>query len=392
VAGAVVGAVVALSPPVRMNRPGPSPSPPPRVEEAVERAVVGKAPVDTVLAWTPGALPVGYASAIRGHPAIRSVAVVRSGVAWLEAWTDASGDRSSPPPGMAVPVEVAAVEPATYRDFVPPADRQAIGRLAGGGAVLGRTGAELRRVGPGARLRLGSSTLRVGAVLDDELVGAHEVVVSTATGSVLGIVRPRYLLIDPRAGVSRRRVESLLRRLVPAGIRLRVRTPGETPVFRHGDAVLPAVRIKELFGEFAAEPMADGSLQVDPSWSRANIRTGRVPILGSIECHRLVVPLVRRAMAELARRGLSDLVDPGQYGGCFVPRFIGSDPGTGLSHHSWGVAIDINVAGNLTGQDPTIDPRVVEVMEHWGFTWGGRFLVPDGTHFEFLRFPRTGTR
>ena len=34
-----------------------------------------------------------------------------------------------------------------------------------------------------------------------------------------------------------------------------------------------------------------------------------------------------------------------------------------------------------------VDPRVVEVMERWGFEWGGRWLVPDPMHFEFLRFP-----
>jgi D-alanyl-D-alanine carboxypeptidase len=28
------------------------------------------------------------------------------------------------------------------------------------------------------------------------------------------------------------------------------------------------------------------------------------------------------------------------------------------------------------------------VFERWGFTWGGRWLVPDGMHFEFLRFPQ----
>jgi hypothetical protein len=24
-------------------------------------------------------------------------------------------------------------------------------------------------------------------------------------------------------------------------------------------------------------------------------------------------------------------------------------------------------------------------MERWGFTWGGRWLVPDPAHFEYLR-------
>ena len=30
---------------------------------------------------------------------------------------------------------------------------------------------------------------------------------------------------------------------------------------------------------------------------------------------------------------------------------------------------------------------VVAVMERWGFTWGGRWLVPDPSYFEYLRPP-----
>jgi hypothetical protein len=29
-----------------------------------------------------------------------------------------------------------------------------------------------------------------------------------------------------------------------------------------------------------------------------------------------------------------------------------------------------------------MDPRVVSIMEKWGFRWGGRWSPPDGHHFE----------
>jgi hypothetical protein len=51
------------------------------------------------------------------------------------------------------------------------------------------------------------------------------------------------------------------------------------------------------------------------------------------------------------------------------------------------VAIDINVSEGLPGRQPTLDKRIVEAFERQGFIWGGRFLIPDGTHFEFQRFP-----
>jgi D-alanyl-D-alanine carboxypeptidase len=223
-------------------------------------------------------------------------------------------------------------------------------------------------------------------VLPDVLVGAHEVVVAADRGTALGIDRPRYLLIVPTTGTPTRRVERDLHRVLGPGIPLRVRAPGETPVFRHGDAALPMVRYKELFGEFAARPGSlPGYIDPDPQWVDENIRRAVLPILGQVHCHRRVIPLLREVLSELARRGLGDLIH--QYAGCYSARYNNRDPSTTLSHHSWGAAIDINVSTNRLGDEPTLDRRVVDVFERWGFIWGGRWLVPDGMHFEFQRYP-----
>jgi hypothetical protein len=367
-----------LSLPVPGYQVGPSPATSPQPE------VIGMAPVPTLLAWTPGRLPEGFPEAVRDLRSVRVVAVVRSGVTWLDAWSDASGHTQRPPKGFRIPLEVAAIDPGPYTAFVPPPDRPAVEGLAGGGAILGASGAQIREIGEGGELRLGRRTLRVEGVLADELVGAHEAVVSAATGRGLGIDRPRYLLVLPRHGVAQRRVEKALRRALPAGIPLRVRAPGETPVFRHGDAVLPQVRFKELFGEFAAQPNG-GFLRPDPRWVAENIRMAHLPILGEVHCHKKVIPLLRSAFDELARIGLGDLIHG--FAGCYSARFSNRDPEATLSHHSWGAAIDINASENPLGAEPNMDPRIVTVLEDWGFTWGGRWLVPDGMHFEFQRFP-----
>jgi hypothetical protein len=376
-AGALLGAAVLLSLPVTgmPDGPGPTSVPP----------VLGRAPVPTLLAWTPGGLPSGYVVAVRELPSTRSVTVVRSGVAWMDRWRSATGPADAPPSGYRIPVEVASIHPASYARFVPPGDRRVVEEMRG--AVLGRTFADMHGLGVGGAVVLGDLPIPVEAVLDDELVGAHEVVVPASVGERLGIVRARYLLAAPR-GKASPRLEEALRRLVPPGVRVRVRAPGETPVFRHGDAVLPQIAVKVLFGEFAARQLDGGLIQPHPGWVRANIRSARVPVLGPIRCHRLLIPLVRAALDDLTRRGLGHLVDPADYGGCYYPRFIGRDTGSGLSHHSWGMAIDINVSQGLPGRQPTLDPRVVEAFEAQGFKWGGEFLIPDGTHFEFIRFPR----
>ena len=106
-----------------------------------------------------------------------------------------------------------------------------------------------------------------------------------------------------------------------------------------------------------------------------------------VQCNRALIPQLRGALSEVAREGLAQLIHPGDYGGCFAPRFINEDPTADLSHHSWGAAIDINVSENPFGGAPHQDPRVVAAFQRWGFTWGGRFIVPDGMHFEFLRSP-----
>ena len=141
-----------------------------------------------------------------------------------------------------------------------------------------------------------------------------------------------------------------------------------------------------MLGEFAARPLPNGSLAMDPAWEAAHIVTASVPILGQVRCNRAIIPQVRGALSELIRDGLSQLIDPTAYAGCYSARFLNRDPTASISHHSWGAALDINVSTNHFGQVPHQDPRLVAVFERWGFTWGGRWLVPDGMHFEFVRF------
>lgn len=93
---------------------------------------------------------------------------------------------------------------------------------------------------------------------------------------------------------------------------------------------------------------------------------------------------MRGALAEVARRGLARLVDPGDYAGCYAARVIPGDPGPSLAHHARGSAIDLGARANPQGLPPHQDPRLVAIFERWGFAWGGRWLVPDGMHFELL--------
>ena len=353
--------------------------------------VTSPAEPGTFLAWTPGGLPNGFRARLAALEGVRRAVVVKSDVVWLTRSLSSAGEVvDDPPSGLAIPLEVAAVHPVEYEPFVTPAERGVLADLANGFGILGESSARLRGLGPGAVLEFGDATVEVVAVWPDELVGAHELLVARDRGRTLGVTHDRYALVQPEGEPTERRLAMLLRSALPPGSPVQVRSPGETPYFRQGDAVLPPVELKALFGEFAARPAPDrpGYLEIDPAWEETHIATERVPLLGHVTCNVALFPQIRGAVRELIELGLQDTVD--SFSGCYARRFANRDPEQAISHHTWGVALDINVERNPFGAPPDQDPRMVEVFERWGFIWGGTFVRPDGMHFEYHR-PSAGT-
>jgi hypothetical protein len=395
--GLLVGALLTLA--VQAWR-GSSPARADRSGAGLGLSAIRSEPPATFLAWVPGGLPPGFASNVRNEPSLRDVTVVGEDDAWLVRSWSAGGELvDHPAKPYRIPLDTAAVDPRSFATFLPPSDRASVGALANGLGILGASSASLRGLGPGSVLSFsGGRQIQIAGVLPDELVGAAELVVSKQVGRGLGVGQDRYLLVRPQHlhGATSKTVKPLLRPLLPAALgadrRLQVRAPGETPYFRAGDAVLPPVLVKGLFGEFAARqvPGRPGDLQVDPSWAHAHLETTHLPVLGRVTCNRGIVPQLRNAMHELRARALQGLIRT--YHGCFVPRFIGRSDANMISYHTWGVAFDINLAGNVHGETPHQDPRLVRILERWGFAWGGTWLLPDGSHFEFHRPPEQGPR
>jgi hypothetical protein len=345
----------------------------------------------TFLVWVPRGLPDAFPGRIRALPKVDDLTVVDEDDAWLTRSWSASGDVvDRPPNGYAIPLDTAAVDPVTFASFVPAADRPSVAALADGQAILGETSAAIRGLGVGGVLELGGVRLRVAAVLPDEVVGAAEVVVSRHTGARIGVTQARYLLVRPDAGrvmtarAFRARITAFLPTRLGVDRAVQVRAPGDTPFFRAGDAVLPPVLVKSVFGEFAARPGdRAGTIRIDPQWQATHIETTRVPVLGRVSCNRVMIPQLRSAMRRLQGADLAGTIR--SYEGCFMPRYIGWSSDNMLSYHSWGIAFDVNVANNLRGEAPNQDPRMVRLLARWGFAWGGSWIVPDGNHFEFHR-------
>jgi hypothetical protein len=354
-----------------------TPQPPPATTSTTDPPLAEPptSDVGTLLVWSPGGLPAGLADRIRPLPGVEAVAVVAGDVIGMVRSADADGRPvDEPASGHLVPLEVVGMGCPDVAAVLPDADAAAICGLGDGEALLGETSASLRRLGAGGTIELdGGHLVQVAGVVADESVGAAEVVMTQEGARAAGVRVERYALVRHRG--ERPTVEVAVREAAGSAP-LRVRAPGETPWFRHGDAVLPQSLVKARFGEFAARPVGGGALRLDPAWARDAIAVEDLPLLGRVPCHRELVPALRGALAELEEGGLVTSVDR-QASGCFNPRLIaGTDQ---PSRHAWGIAVD------LVG--PPIDARVVAAMERWGFTWGGHWLLADPPHFEYVQPP-----
>ncbi|MDQ3952747.1 MAG: M15 family metallopeptidase [Actinomycetota bacterium] len=346
-----------------------------------------------LLAWATGdGLPPRTEQVLEELHGVGAVTVVEAGIDWLAASYDADGSLlDKPKPPMAIPIEVAAVDPGDYAAFVPAGERGRVLALGKRDVLLPATSAELRRASPGSVLHLRGGRFTVTGIVSDAAAGGYEALVSGAAATRWPSTE-KYALVRTKSPRLRSRVRKTITSLLGPGDQLQMRAEGENPFLRYGDAVLPQLVVKSVFGEFAAVPRSDGFLDVDPQWRRANVKTARVPLLGEVTCHRALFPQLRRALSRAVASNLSFAVDPADFGGCYSPRFINRDPTGRLSHHSWGMAVDVNVTENAYGTKADQDLRLVRIMEAAGFTWGGRWVVPDGMHFEWSEFPDPGPK
>jgi hypothetical protein len=395
VIGAMVGGLAMMGAAALTRAEEPAQEPPARPSISTTTTPGGEiakpsklAPQSSVLlAWTPGGLPPNTERVLERMTAVRAATTVEAGLDWIESSRSPEGtvlDRT--PGGMAIPFENAYVEPADYADFVPLADRDEIRALEQGDAVLAQTSEELRGAGVGTTLLLKSGSLDVTGVVADVTTGGYEALTAGSAPERWPSV-DRFVLVRIGPNADPKLVERRIRRLLEPGQGLRLRPSGVNPFLRYGDAVLPQLIMKKTFGEFSLRTQQGTDFfEIEKSWQARNIRVAHVPVLGSVRCHRALIPQLRAAMMELTERGLAYTINPGQFAGCFAARFVFGGLVHRISHHSWGVALDINASENPSGIRPNLDRRLVSVMRDHGFTWGGDWLVPDGMHFEWVAF------
>jgi len=235
---------------------------------------------------------------------------------------------------------------------------------------------------PRGYLRLGASRraprIHIGAYAP--LVRQISAVVDLRRARQLGMPTANALLVSTGSR-NPSTVTGPLRQAI--GARLTLQTLAlEFDAGSRGTAVLSGTSVASRVGTFTYTPHADGSVTPDPAWVHRYIRTEPVPLLGRVTCNRGMLPQLRGALEDVVREGLADRIHPREYGGCYNPRFIAHDPAKGLSLHTWGIAVDLNVPGNQRGTAGLMDRRVVAIFERWGFAWGGDWHYTDPMHFE----------
>ncbi len=280
-------------------------------------------------------------------------------------------------------LRVAAVDPNGFRVMTPQVTADATQvwqRIAEGDAAFTHDVGTRLALELGSRVPAGKSegdTLRVGAYASNGVPPVADVVISRSTAIELGLRGLTTLLVSVADDADLAAVTQAL----AAGTGMTPQVIDEPETRR---AFLTGAAARDAFEPFSYVSIGDGMIQIDREWTSRNIVPAQVPILsGNVVCHSLLIPQLRGALQEVVDAGLSDLIDPSQYGGCWVPRHILFNPDRALSMHAWGLAVDFNVRGNEFGnRNPEMDPRIVEIFERWGFVWGGRWSTPDGMHFE----------
>jgi hypothetical protein len=290
---------------------------------------------------------------------------------------------------------VASVDAAGYRNFTRAdvADLQeAWDRVAGGELAVDQKVAK-RLADEDGMIRLGSEddaapSLHVGAYTPQ--IPTIDMVVNTAWAGDIEMATDNGLLISTDH-ITPATIREPLERLVGEDASVQMLDVASR-IGLDPEATLTAIptggTIGSVVGTYRYRVIGGGRIAPEPSWVAANIRTEVVPILGSVTCHQDLFPQLRAALLEVQQRGLASAIHPGEYAGCYYPRFIANT--TTLSNHSFGLALDLNTPGNQRGTVGEIDRDVVAIFKRWGFAWGGDWRWTDPMHFELAEVKRVG--
>jgi hypothetical protein len=288
-------------------------------------------------------------------------------------------------------LRLGAVDPLPFRSVAPTSTRDAEfvwTSLMSDRAVITSEAAQQIGLRGAGQIAIRKFPIDVGAFADNGTPNIADVLVSTQVARGLRLGAPNLLVVGAKTGTTIQTLGKDLERKLP-GVRLRrIESVTSTTTTQPAAPQQLGQVSGATIGTMTFRILSNGFIDPDDSWVAANITTGSVPILGSVHCHRILIPQLGAALGEIQKAGLASEIRTGDYGGCYVPRFIDRDPRRGLSMHAFGLAVDLNVSSNGLGSRGDMHPDIVRIFERWGFRWGGWWSRPDPMHFELARIVR----
>ncbi len=161
----------------------------------------------------------------------------------------------------------------------------------------------------------------------------------------------------------------------------------------------PLPWIEKHFGKFdwRPDPRQRGAVTIAGDWILHNIaritppfplRNGHGRSIKLIPCHAGIADQLEAVLVELRDNALTHLIN--SFDGCWVTRHMSWDPDRALSHHSWGIAVDVNARRFPYGSKDKQDSRLIGAFRRHGFEYGGHWSTPDAMHFEVVALPLNG--
>lgn len=156
---------------------------------------------------------------------------------------------------------------------------------------------------------------------------------------------------------------------------------------------LTQAQIEQTFGKFTSrdDPDRKGAIIITGDWILHNLAeitppftltSGAGTLMKKIICHVRIADTLEAVLGDLKDAAYTQLINT--FDGCWVPRHMSWDPKRPLSHHCWGIAVDVNARLFPYDVRRQQDLRLISAFCRRGFQWGGDWRVPDPMHFEFV--------
>ena len=161
---------------------------------------------------------------------------------------------------------------------------------------------------------------------------------------------------------------------VPDGFDQIVRVLGDPRPLLSADGTLSATNR----ARWEEQTLARGTLPFPIPLDARNPAAG---VKRTFYAHRKLVPTFERIFGEIDRLGLRGAIT--SWDGLYDFRPVRGTTRR-LSLHAFGAALDLNAAGNALGEAGDMPATLIEIFEHFGFYWGGRFRGRrDPMHFQY---------